>query len=176
MPTISFTLDSKSVGAAIKQLRRYIDGMDAKLDRLRHMIAERIRWSASQGFSSATVSDVIIGTPPVENDVSVTVTHGDTLSIVIASGSQAVFIEYGAGVYHNGGDGMIGSSPHPWVEQGLVGPYFIGMYGKGKGVRNAWNIDKDTVTRGTPAAMPMYRGYMEAINAIDQMVLEVFGT
>lgn len=175
MPTISFTLDSKSVGAAIKQLRRYIDGMDAKLDRLRHMIAERIRWSAMQGFSSATVSDVIIGTPPVENDVSVTMTESDNLSIVIASGSQAVFIEFGAGVYHNGGEGMIGSSPHPWVEGGIMPDYFIGMYGKGKGARRAWNIDKNTVTRGTPAAMPMYRGYMEALNALDGMIREVFG-
>ena len=174
MPVISFTLDTKSVNRACKQLRRYIDGLDEKLDRLRRMIAERIHWSATQGFSAATVSDVIIGSSPVENDVSVTVTHSDNLSVVIASGSQAVFIEFGAGVYHNGGDGMIGSSPHPWVETGVAPDYFIGMYGKGKGVRNAWNIDKDTVTRGTPAAMPMYRGYMEAISAINGMIKEVF--
>ena len=169
MPVISFSLDTASVNSAATQLRRYIDSLDDRLERLREMIAERIRWTASEGFSSAVVSNVIIGTSSVENDVSVTVTNESHLSIVIASGSQAVFIEYGAGVWHNG---PVGSSPHPW---GAQNGYLIGSYGHGKGARRAWNIDRDTVTRGTPAAMPIYRGYMEAINAIDAMVQEVFG-
>ena len=98
-----------------------------------------------------------------------TVTNEGDVTIVIASGEEAVFIEYGAGVYYNG---AAGDSPHPWgIQQG----YGIGTYGKGKGVRNAWNITKDVVTRGTPAAMPMYRGAEEAIRTIGELVREVFG-
>ena len=176
MKTISFTLDKASIDKAIREVRQYEEEVKEKTELLRKKVAERIQWSASQGFSTAVVSDVFKGTPPSTNDVTVTVTHGDHISIVIADGEQAVFIEYGAGVYHNGGQGMIGSSPHPWVQNGVeTRPFFIGMYGHGKGARNAGNIDRDTVTHGTPAAMPMYRGYMEAKNALDEIAREVFG-
>ena len=176
MKTITFSLDSSSINRAIREVRAYSEEVKQKTEQLRKKVAERIQWSASQGFSSAVVSDVFKGDPPKTSAVTVNITHGDQVSIVFTDGEEAVFIEYGAGVYHNGGQGMIGSSPHPWVQNGVeTRPFFIGMYGHGKGARNAWNIDRDTVTHGTPAAMPMYRGFMEAKNALDEMVREVFG-
>lgn len=184
MRTITFSLDAASIDRAIREVHDFQREIAEKCKRLREMVAERIKWSASNGFSQAIVSDVIRGDADLTNDVQVTVRHGENVSVVIAEGTQAVFIEYGAGVYHNGGEGMIGSSPHPWVEDGTeTRPFFIGMYGDGKGVYNAWGYYKNgvksqdnvVVTRGTPAAMPMYRGYMEAINTIGEMVREVFG-
>lgn len=181
MKTISFSLDTKSVNQAIRELQRYRDEFPQKIARLRQMIAERIQWTAQQGFNVAIAGDTFLrvdgknkmSIQPYSSDVTVTVSHDDTVSTVLADGDQAVFIEYGAGVYHNGAPG---DSPHPWgLEQGFA----IGTYDKGKGVRNVWGYkDADEtviLTHGTPAAMPMYRGAEEAIRALDEMVREVFG-
>ena len=169
---ISFSLNAASIERAIKELDDYIDDFQQKCNELRQKVAERIRWSAEQGFSTALVTDVIVGDYNPSSNVQVSVTHDRDISIVIASGEEAVFIEYGAGVYHNG---PAGSSPHPWgKEQG----YTIGSYGKGKGKYDAWSFYKDgkrVFTAGTPAAMPMYRGAEEAVREIDEIIREVFG-
>lgn len=173
--TISFSLDSASIGNAIAEIRRYQDEFRTNCERLRRMVAERIQWSAQQGFNSAVVSDVIYGAEPPASDVQVRVEDSGDVTIVFADGEQAVFIEFGSGVFHNG---AAGGSPHPW---GPENGFLIGQYGLGNGSRKAWGYyaggDKKSlvVTRGTPAAMPMYRGVMEASQAIGQMVQEVFG-
>lgn len=169
MATISFSLDVASIDSAIAELERYRTQFEANCHRLRQMIAERIRWNAQNGFNVAHGNDIIYGSWVNDNRVSVTVTEGDNVSVVIADGPEAIFIEFGAGVYHNG---PAGDSPHPW---GLEFGYGIGTYGKGKGTRNAWNITSGVVTRGTPADMPMYRGAEEAFRALGEMVREVFG-
>lgn len=68
-------------------------------------------------------------------------------------GEQAVFVEFGAGVYYNGSPG---SSPHPYgVELGFT----IGDYGLGLGKNETWEYTKNGkyhITHGTPAAMPLY--------------------
>lgn len=167
--TISFSLDAASIDRAIAEVKAFRDDFLQKCNRLRQLVGERIAWSASHGFSTALVSDVIIGQGN-SNDVQVTVEDDGSVTTVIADGNEALFIEFGAGVYNNG---PAGTSPHPW------GTYTIGSYGKGNGAKNAWgyrNADGTiTVTRGTPAAMPMYRGMQDAINAFDSLVQEVFG-
>lgn len=173
MKTISMTLDTASIDAAIAELHKYQTEFQEKVRRLRQMIGERIAWSASRGFSSALVADVVYGTEPVAN-VQVTVEHPfNNLTVVLADGADAIFIEFGAGVYNNG---AAGSSPHPLGAQ--MG-YLIGEYGKGRGKRKAWayydeNAEK-VVTHGTPAAMPMYRGMQDALRVINELVREVFG-
>lgn len=170
--TISFTLSPPSIGKAIKELQAYRMDFQRKCEKLRQLVAERIQWSASEGFSSAMVSDVVEGNPSTTNDVSVTVEGRGNVSVVIANGSQAIFIEFGAGVYHNG---AVGSSPHPW---GAELGYLIGTYGKGKGKYDVWSYYDNgsrVYTMGTPAAMPMYNGLQEAIAAFDGIVREVFG-
>lgn len=176
MPVISFSLDTASINKAVRDLRRYVNSFESKVALVRQRVAERIRWSAETGFSSAMVEDIIHGVGP-ENDVTVELRNDDTVSVVIASGSQAVFIEFGAGVYYNG---AAGSSPHPW---GTQNGYLIGTYGLGKGARKVWGYyvggvkskESLTLTHGTPAAMPMYHGWQEAIQAFDSIVQEVFG-
>lgn len=170
---ITFTLDEASIDEAIREIEAYRDDLDKKMKRLRELVGERIAWSASQGFRMAQVEDIVSGDYEPVNDVSVSVSDQGNLTVVIASGNEAVFIEYGAGVSNNG---AAGSSPHPWgQEQGFL----IGSYGKGYGARKMWAFKSadgtKVVTRGTPAAMPMYRGWMEAKNALDDLVEEVFG-
>lgn len=167
--TISFSLEVGSIDKAIAEVIAYRDEFQRKVDRLRQLVAERIAWSASRGFSTTLVSDVIFGSGN-SSDVQVTVEDDGNVTTVIADGNEALFIEFGAGVFNNG---PVGTSPHPW------GTYTIGSYGKGNGAKNAWgyrNADGTiTVTRGTPSAMPMYRGIQDAMNAFDSLVQEVFG-
>lgn len=180
--TISFTLDAASIGKAIKELNDYTKDFEQKCKELRKRIAERIKWSAQQGFSTAMVGDIFLqvsgkekspASPIMGSSVQVNVKHEDNVSVVWTEGEDAVFIEYGAGVYHNGSPG---DSPHPWgLEQGFV----IGGYGKNHGTQNAWGYrDSDGniyITHGTPAAMPIYRGAEEAIRAVGELIQEVFG-
>lgn len=173
--TISFTLDAASIGKAIKELEAYKQDFAARCRRLRELIAERIAWRATEGFNSALQADWFGKNAPSPTYVQVTVEHKNNLSVVFADGEQAVFIEFGAGVYNNG---SVGSSPHPW---GPENGYLIGSFGKGNGRKNVWGYyeggdkGKLILTHGTPAAMPMYRGYMEAINTIGELIREVFG-
>lgn len=169
---ISFSLSESSIQRAINELELFKLDLEQKCDKLRRLVAERIRWTAESGFSSALVSDVVEGSSSTTNDVTVTVDEVGTTSVVIANGSQAVFIEFGAGVHHNG---EVGTSPHPWgAEMG----YLIGTYGKGKGQYDVWSYydsGSKVYTMGTPAAMPMYNGLQDAIAVLQDLVMEVFG-
>lgn len=167
---IDIELTPESIDRGIKILNGFTGWLKIKCRQLREEVANRIAWNAIDGFSTAMGNDMIKGDKPV-NDVSVDVTHENTISVVIASGKDAVFIEFGAGVYHNG---TVFASPHPWGDHF---EYAIGMYppAPSKGVRNAWNITKDDVTRGTPAEMPMYKGLNKALAEMDDIIRQVFG-
>ena len=199
--TISFSLDPNSIQNAVNELRQYQREFERKCQRFRELIAERVAWSASRGFSTALVDDTFLRIPKREtterprsfvppeayrvtkNAIPEQPKYGATIqvdvehnpfgfSVVCARGEQAVFIEYGAGTYFNT---QAGSSPHPWGEsQG----YLIGTFGHGNGRKKAWGFfDRNgdvLITHGTPAAMPMYRGVSEAIRAIDEIAREVF--
>lgn len=84
------------------------------------------------------------------------------VSIIVADGKDAVWVEFGAGVYHNG---SVGSSPHP---KGVELGYTIGSYGKGYGKGRAWGYYDESgvlhITRGTPATMPMYNATKSIID------------
>lgn len=182
---ITFSLDKSSIENAIEEVNQYRDEFQRKCRELREKIAERIRWSAEKGFRTAMVSDTFLRitgkkkervkeplSPVMNAAVEVQISHDDSMSVIFTDDKEAMFIEFGAGVYYNGAPG---DSPHPWgVEKG----YVIGAYGHGNGVKNVWGYyDGNSVvlTHGTPAVMPMYRGAEEAIRAMSEIVREVFG-
>lgn len=171
--TISFSLSANSIQSAINELTSYIHSLKEKTKRLQELIAENIRWNAQEGFSGAIADDIYRGGESPAPDVTVTVEEDGDVTVIIASGSDAVFIEFGAGVYHNG---AAGSSPHP---KGAENGFLIGEYGKGMGKRNTWALpgstkDNPILTHGTPAAMPMYRGLQTALDSIAELAQEVF--
>ena len=97
--------------------------------------------------------------------------RGD-ISVIVADGEDAVWVEFGAGVYHNG---SAGSSPNPYGAQ--LG-FTIGSYGKGYGKANAWGYYDENnnlvLTRGTPASMPMYRAAQAVAKQSLKIAREVF--
>ena len=165
---IRCTLDT--IDDAIREIEDYQRDMQAKAKKLRDAVAERVGQYASRMFNGAVVDDTIKGQRYAE--VSVRIDSQDGVTLVIAEGEDAVFVEFGAGVYHNG---SVGSSPHP--EGSRLG-FTIGGYGKGFGKKKMWGYwseDAELIlTRGTPAAMPMYTALKTVCEQIGEIAKEVF--
>lgn len=170
---ISFGLSDRDIGRAIRELERYKREFLRKVELLRQRVAERLADEAQKGFSGAVVDDLLQKSGgPRYAEVTVSVDQKDNVSLVIASGEDAVWVEFGAGVHHNGSPG---TSPHP---KGAELGFTIGGYGKGNGKKEIWGYYDDGVlklTHGTPAKMPMYNAMKTVCNDIASIAREVFG-
>jgi hypothetical protein len=106
--------------------------------------------------------------------VDVVVEDNGNMTLVIANGTDAVFMEFGAGVYYNG---AVGSSPNPL---GAALGFTIGSYGFGQGKKEVWGYMGEDgrlhLTHGTPASMPLYRALQSVVNDIEQIAREVFSS
>jgi hypothetical protein len=156
--TIRFGLATSEITRAIKELREHKADLQRKCELLRQRIAEAIAGEAQAGFSGA--------------DVAVTVEEQGNVLAVVASGADAVFIEFGAGVTYNG---PAGSSPHP---KGQELGFTIGSYGKGKGKNETWWFFRDGQfheTAGTRAQMPMYRAVRSVMDKLPALIQEIWG-
>ena len=168
---ITIGLSEQDIDRAIRELAQYKVDFAKKVELLREKVAERLADEARTGFSGAVVDDVIKDDKKYA-DVKVTVDNKANLSVVIASGEDAVWVEFGAGVYHNGSPD---SSPHP---HGAELGFTIGGFGKGNGKKEVWGYYEDDglkLTRGTPATMPMSRAVTTVCNEISEIAKEVFG-
>lgn len=170
--TIRFGLGVTDINRAIREVNKFKQDFRNKVDTYRKRIAEELAVQASLNFGNAVVDDVIHGSPR-RPDVAVTVSERGSISVVVAEGEDAVWCEFGAGVYHNG---SVGSSPNPFGND--LG-FTIGSYGKGYGKKQAWGYyDEDgelVITRGTPATMPMYNAAQEIMRKAVSIAREVFG-
>jgi hypothetical protein len=159
---IECTLDKKDISRVIKELRAYKREFLKREKRLVEGLAKIGLKEASVRFTTAMYD----GT----NDVSVHLDAIDNGYAIVADGKAVAFIEFGAGVYHNT------SEPYPNPRpEGIVG---IGEYGKGMGKRKAWGYEDENgeivITRGNPAAMPMWYASEEIRNSILKVAREVF--
>ena len=168
---IKVSLDAKDIDRAIRELEKYKQEFLKKVDTYRRRIADEIATSASLNFGSATIDHSVKGETR-KPDVKVSVSDSGNVAVVVADGEDAVWCEFGAGVYYNG---SVGSSPNPYGSNlGLT----IGSYGKGKGKQTAWGYydenDELVITRGTPASMPMYHAIQTITQKAIEIVKEVF--
>lgn len=170
---IRISLSEKDIERAIKELEQYKRDIIRKTELLRVKVAERIAALAQSGFNGAIVDDLTGESGGSRKaDVRVSIDERENVSIVIAAGEDAVWAEFGAGVYHNG---SAGSSPHP---EGSKLGFTIGGYGKGMGKRQTWGFYEDgelRLTHGTPAVMPMYNAVKTVCDEIADIAKEVWG-
>lgn len=173
--TIRFGLNESEINEAIREINKFKQEFQRKVDLCRTRIAEEIANQASFNFDSSVMDDVINGSPR-KPDVTVTFSDNGKIAVVVADGEDAVWCEFGAGVYHNG---SVGSSPNPYGND--LG-FTIGSYGEGHGKQQAWgyyadpdNKDSLVITRGTPASMPMYNAAQEVMRKSIGIAREVFG-
>lgn len=167
---ITFKLSEHDIDRAIKELADYKQEILKKTELLRQKVAERLADEARQGFNGAVVDDLVKGGTRY-GQVDVSIDERGNVTAVVAIGEDAVWIEFGAGVYHNGSPG---SSPHPHgAELGMT----IGGFGKGNGKKEVWGFYEEgelKLTRGTPAKMPMARAVTTVCNEISEIAKEVF--
>lgn len=167
---IKFGLSEREIDRALKELEQYKQDLIRKTEILRERIAERIADQSRSGFAGAIVDDLLKGGQRTA-EVNVSVEVRDNISVIIASGEDAIWAEFGAGVYHNG---SAGSSPHP---KGSELGFTIGGYGKGMGKRKTWGFYEDgelRLTHGAPAVMPMYNAMKTVCDEIASIAKEVF--
>lgn len=161
MKHITIQLSEKSINEAIKEINRYKKWVDEKTKLLIEKLAIIGAQEASVRFASAMYDG--------NNNVTVEVSPTDRGWVITASGEAVAFIEFGSGVYHNPGE------PYPLPRpQGIVG---IGEYGKGMGKRQAWGYYDNgelVITRGNPAAMPMWYATEEMRREVLNAAREVF--
>ena len=169
---ITIGLTEQDIDRAIRELAQYKAEFTRKVELLREKVADRLAVEAQSGFTGAVVDDLIKGGQKFA-DVKVSVDNRANLSVVVASGEDAVWVEFGAGVYHNGSPG---SSPHP---NGAELGFTIGSFGSGRGKQQMWKFKNDdgerVWTHGTPATMPMYRAVQTVCDDIQSIAKEVFG-
>lgn len=167
---ISFQLSTRELNRAIKKITNYKQEFIRKTELFREKVAERLADQVKKGFNGAIVDDLIQGESRVA-DVDVYIDNRDSITVVIAKGKDAIWVEFGAGVYHNGSPD---SSPHPrGTELGLT----IGGYGKGNGKKEVWGFYENgelKLTHGTSARMPMTLAVTTICNDIQNIAKEVF--
>lgn len=166
---IKLELNEKSIDKAIEQVNQYKFNLDGKCFELQNRVADRLKWLARSGFSVAIADALSTGEYRTAN-VSVETKPGD-ITIVFTSGADAIWCEFGTGVYYNG---TAGTSPHP---KGVELGFTIGGYGQGKGKRQAWCFYQGGQlhwTHGIPASMPMYKAFETVIYEIADIAKEVF--
>lgn len=159
--------------SAIDGVEKYKQWLARKSDELEARITQLIAENAQEGYDSSVVDDLLprSGGPKPAN-VFVDVEENDNFRVVVARGDDAIWVEFGAGVYHNG---PIGGSPNPWGEK--TG-YVIGSYSQnGFAERNIWGYREGGelfLTHGTKATMPLYHAMEEALDELNNIVQEVF--
>ena len=160
---IKCDLSKQSIDRAIKELKAYKQEFLKREKQLLEGLAKIGLKEASVRFTTAMYDG--------NNDVSVRLDETKNGYAIVAEGKAVAFIEFGAGVYHNS------SEPYPNPRpEGIVG---IGEYGKGHGKRKAWGYKNESnelvITRGNPAAMPMWYASEEIKNSVLRIAKEVFG-
>lgn len=167
---IRFGLSAREIDRAIRELEQYKQDIIRKTDLLRARVAERLAELSRDGFAGAIVDDLLKGGQRTAQ-VDVSIDQRDNVTLVIARGEDAVWVEFGAGVHYNG---SAGTSPHP---KGSELGFTIGGYGKGMGKKDVWGFYEDgelRLTHGTPAIMPMYNAVKTVCDEIAEIAREVF--
>lgn len=168
--TIRFGLSVREIDRGLKELEQYKRDLIRKTAVLREKITERIAHNAQLGFSGAVVDDLLKGGKRLAQ-VEVSFDNKENISVIVATGEDAVWVEFGAGVHHNG---SAGTSPHP---RGSELGFTIGGFGKGMGKREVWGFYEDgelRLTYGTPSVMPMYNAMKAVCDDIVEIAREVW--
>ena len=158
----AYPLSVDGINRLVSDLEEYKRWLLSKTEQLLNELSSRgiktasKRVRSAQGDSDKNVAFV--------SDISYS---GNSVILTItAEGEDILFIEFGAGIHYNGGQSMLGKSPHPWGEE--MG-YAIGKFPKGRrgyslGRFDSWTKPDGEESFGTGATMPML-GAMETIYA-----------
>lgn len=163
-----------NVSQVLEKINKYVADLKSVRELFQMRLAIEIQEAAQRYFDASILDTPVSNRASNEHlaDVSVTVQNQMEWTVIIANGEDAVFCEFGAGVYWNG---SAGASPNPYgAELGFT----IGSYGMGNGTKKAWAFKLEDggdwlVTHGTPATMPMYRARNELLT-VGNRIIEIW--
>jgi hypothetical protein len=160
VPEIKIKLSAKSIGDAVREVRRYQKWVAKKETELRSRLAMLGATVASIQFARAICTG--------SNDVTVRVDNTGSVAVIYAEGEAVAFIEFGAGITYGYG--------HPQAGEFGTGP---GTYPDGKGHWDnpkGWWFGSSQHTYGNPPAMAMYSAVQEIAENVTKIAKEVFAT
>lgn len=179
--TINFTLDEKSIDAAIRQIEKYRDDLTPKTHRIVDDAARVAENNARQILQEHIWSGETIALLQTVKGKQDTYKASNTVTV----GGAAIWLEFGTGVVAN--NCSPGTFVHPMAQElGMVG---IGMYGNGYGSNpNGWFFYEDAEwaggtfnvygrtmhTFGIPATMFMYNSAKVARRYLPSIARGVF--
>ena len=157
------SLSVESIDNAIAELKSFRDSIDKKKDKLFEELANIGLEEATLRFTGAVYDR------ETHTDIEVkSISNG---YVIVASGKDVAFIEFGAGIHYNNNSTYKGKKPEEISD--------IGTYGKGYGSRHMWGYPDGNggikLTHGNPAAMPMWYAREEMRKNILKISREVFG-
>lgn len=174
----SIDLSLKGIQDLKQYLLDYADNLKYKLDKFVYELAQEgipvIESNMSEASYTYDEKNVQSGSDTTHQTYVKLNSFGDyAKATLIVEGAELLFIEFGAGVYHNVESG---TSPHP---MGAQFGFLIGSYGQGHGAQQVWGYYADSgelvLTRGTKATMPVYKGSLEIRNSVVEIAKRVFG-
>lgn len=173
-------LSQKSIENALREVQKYQNDFSTKheqfIDRLVELAKEVIHRQVALAAITYTGDGRVESGSDTDHEITVVKekSKGSMKATIRLSGSDVLFIEFGAGVSLNT---SVGTSPNPkGAELGMT----IGSYGQGLGKNKTWRYKDENgttvLTRGTKATMPMFYAMEEIRQAIPLIAREVFGT
>lgn len=168
---LHLNLNEVDIDRTIYEIERYKKELLTKIQCFVSVFCDELKREVQSGFDASILDDLVEGQAK-RPDISVEVEREGDKTLVIAYGEDAVWVEFGAGVFHND---VLGASSHP--KGGELG-FTIGGYGKGRGEKDIWGFYEEGIlklTRGTPAAMPMYKAFITTCEKLPEIIKEVLG-
>lgn len=160
--------DKKSVDKAISELRAVKKEWKRKADLCSEMIAaalaDEIQKNLDAIFMTDDLKDVKTHQATPKRSAMSATAIGNR---VVIEGEDIVFVEFGAGIYHNAG------SYNP-LSEAVEFDTSIGSYGKGKGNGKYWFVAHNLISCGTPAYMPIQNAIDTVKPQIPTMLRQVF--
>lgn len=156
-------LSMTSVYDALFDLEKFRKKLDKLATELPKALAAYGMVGASTRFEAGTYNILLSGSWSTPN-IWVSAEPIENGWRIVANGKEVCFVEFGAGVYYNGGNSSyLGRRP-----KGIVG---IGKFGKGHGKQDVWVFTEgnDTIfTQGTPANNALYYTGQEIRRRIEE--------
>lgn len=163
-------LTPRGIDEAIDRMKAIKRTFEDNCFHFRHAVAERVMKNANDLYAQAWYNDWV-GSGKGPALVPMIIEETEEASILVA-GSPAIFIEFGAGIYHNGG--TIFTSLHPYgVQLGFTIASYPEHGVPSQGRFNAWEYD-GRITHGTEAQLVLYNAVRYTLPDIEDIAREIF--
>lgn len=162
-------LDKESLERGIEELHEIKNEWQRKANICCEVIAAMLADEIDKNLHEITMTDdlkdVKTHQQVFRKDVNVAQAVGNR---VLIQGTAVVFVEFGAGIYHNSG-GV--NNP---LSESVNFDTSIGSFGKGQGNKKYWFVAHNLISCGTPAYMPIYNAIETIKPQIPTVVREIF--